>query len=62
MFEHSDAIVSIDVFPDGPKAAAAFKRKDASGVKENAYNESLVLSADREGEIIIWKVSSEDED
>ena len=62
MFEHSDAIVSIDLFPDGPKAAAAFKRKDASGVKENANSESLVLSADRDGEIILWKVSSANED
>ena len=58
MAEHSNAVVAVEVFPDGPKAAAAFKRKDASGVKENANNESLVLSADRDGEVILWKVSS----
>jgi len=38
MAEHSNAVVAIEVFPDGPKAAAAFKRKDATGAKENSNN------------------------
>lgn len=59
--EHSNSVVAINVFPDGKKAAAAFKRKDASGIKENLYNKTLVVSSDRDGEVILWKVSSNQE-
>jgi hypothetical protein len=61
-YEHSDAIVSIDVFPDGPLAAAEFKRKTASGEKENATNESLILSVDRDGIMNLWKISLEQDE
>jgi hypothetical protein len=55
-YEHSDAVISLDVYPDGPKAAAEFKRKTATGDKVNPLNESLLLSADRDGNLILWSV------
>jgi hypothetical protein len=57
-FEHSDAIVALDVYPDGAKAAAEFKKKTPAGDKINPKDESLVLSADRDGNVILWTVSA----
>lgn len=60
--EHSDAIVSLEVYPDGPLAAASCKKKDKQGEKVNPNSESLVLSADRDGNLVLWRVSADSDE